>query len=267
MPQTLRDIQNLLAEHNLHPKKRFGQNFLHDHHHLARILEAAEVSPGDLVVEVGPGTGTLSELLLEVGANLVAVEVDRDLEPILRQRLGENFRGLIFDDVLAGKHALSPKLLDAVRDQPFKLIANLPYQVASPLLVNLITQTAMTAAVVMVQREVAQRIMAGPGCKDYGPLSVMVQATCSVRRVGVLSPHCFWPAPKIESAVIRLDRLNQPHSRDLSALSQLLHTLFSKRRKQLGAILGRDRAWPAGIDPSSRPEQLTVTQLCALAGD
>ncbi|MCC6679520.1 MAG: ribosomal RNA small subunit methyltransferase A [Phycisphaeraceae bacterium] len=261
--QTLRDIQNLLAAHGLRPKKRFGQNFLHDHHHLARILEAAEVSQGDLVVEVGPGTGTLSELLLQAGAKLIAVEVDRDLEPILWQRLGDAAK-LIFDDVLAGKHALSPMLLEAVGDRPFKLIANLPYQVASPLLVNLLLQTWMTAAVVMVQREVAERIMATPGGKDYGPLSVMVQATCNVRRVGVLTPTCFWPAPKIESAVIRLDRLDQPYSRDLRALSQLLHTLFSKRRKQLGAILGRDRAWPAGIDPSNRPEQLTVEQLCLL---
>lgn len=265
MPQTLSDIKALLAAYGLHPKKKFGQNFLHDHNHLLRIVEAADVQPGERIVEVGPGTGTLSETLLDAGAQLVVVEVDTDLQPILEARLGDRVT-FIFDDVLAGKHALNPALLDAVRDEPFKLVANLPYQVASPLLVNLLVQTpAMSRAVVMVQREVAQRIMAPPGNKDYGPLSVMVQATCLVRRVGVLSPTCFWPAPQVESAVICLDR-RPGVAVDLKKLSQLLHTLFSKRRKQLGAILGRDAALPPGVTPQQRPEELSVEQLVALAG-
>jgi len=264
MPQTLNDIKALLATYGLHPKKKFGQNFLHDHHHLARIVAAADIRPGERVVEVGPGTGTLSEQLLDAGARLIVVEVDTDLEPILRAQLGDRAR-FIFDDVLAGKHALNPALLGAVGGEPFKLVANLPYQVASPLLVNLLIQTpAMSRAVVMVQREVADRLTAAPGSRDYGPISVMVQAACDVRRVAVLGPGCFWPPPQVDSAVVRLDRRADVPV-DLSDLSRLLHTLFSKRRKQLGTILGRSTPLPPGISPDQRPEELTVEQLITLA--
>lgn len=268
MPQTLSEIKALLAAHGLHPKKRFGQNFLHDANQLRKILAAAEVSPGDLVLEVGPGTGTLSETVLEAGARLIAVEIDRDLGAILAQRLAVygDRATLIVDDVLAGKRELNPRVSERLREEPFKLIANLPYNVASPLVVNLVSDyPRMTHAIVMVQREVADRFRAPPGGKDYGPLSVMVQAMCEVEVVATLPPSCFWPQPQVDSAVVKLTRRATPLTDDPHRLGELLHTLFSKRRKQLGSILGRNTPLPPGIDPGARPESLTVEQLVALA--
>ncbi len=179
MAQTLTDIKTLLASHGLHPKKRFGQNFLHDGNHMRRIMDAANMQAGELILEVGPGTGALSERLLEAGAHVLAVEIDPDMEPILRDRLsqfGERFQ-LHIGDVLASKHTLNPQVVELINDRPFKLIANLPYNIASPLLVNLaIDHLHMSTAIIMIQREVADRIIAKPGGKDYGPLSVILQA-------------------------------------------------------------------------------------------
>lgn len=279
MAQTLTDIKTLLASHGLHPKKRFGQNFLHDGNHMRRIMEAADVQPGELILEVGPGTGALSERLLEAGARVLAVEIDQDMQPILLDRLApfaDRFQ-LHIGDILESKHTLNPdvvKLLNAFPDTPhptpqtrrFKLIANLPYNIASPLLVNLaVDHPGMTTAVIMIQREVADRITAKPGGKDYGPLSVILQAVCEVDIIGTLSPACFWPAPKVASAVVRLVRRASPMTDDPAALSRCLQTLFQKRRKQLGAILGRGKPLPDGINPGARPESLSVEQFVQLA--
>jgi 16S rRNA (adenine1518-N6/adenine1519-N6)-dimethyltransferase len=289
MAQTLNDIKRLLAEHGLHPKKKFGQNFLHDGNHMAKIMDAAALSPGDVVLEVGPGTGALTERLADAGARLVAVEIDRDMEPILRGRLGDRIT-LHLGDALDGKHAINPEVVALLASvgqasclsdgpqplesmtgrmpvPPFKLIANLPYHIASPLLANLaLDYPAMTHAVVMIQKEVADRLTAPPGTKAYGPLGILLQAVFEIRRVGVLKPGCFYPPPSIDSAVVALHRRAAPLCDDPHAFSALLHTLFSKRRKQLGAILGRDAELPAGVEPTMRPEVLSLAQLCELAG-
>ena len=270
MVQTLTEIKSLLAAHGLHPKKRFGQNFLHDGNHMRKILDAAELQPGDLVLEVGPGTGALTERLLEAGANVVAVEIDTDLEPILHQRLtqgpfGPNFT-LHLGDALDGKHAINPHVLQLLADRPFKLIANLPYNVASPLMVNLaLDHPAMTGAVVMVQKEVADRLAAGVGeGKAYGPLGIIIQAIFQVTRVGVLSPGCFHPPPGVASAVVSLKRLDQPICDDPARFAAFVHELFGRRRKQIGAILGRDTTLPDWLDPNARPESLSVEQIAEL---
>ncbi|MEM9110595.1 MAG: rRNA adenine dimethyltransferase family protein [Planctomycetota bacterium] len=320
MAQTLSEIKQLLADHGLRPKKKFGQNFLHDGNHMARIMEAAQLRPGDVVLEVGPGTGALTERLVESGARVVAVEIDREMRPILQARLGDQIT-LYIGDALDGKHAINREVLRLLntplpmgegqgvrgeakpRDsadqstqndrsspdpspQPspvgrggqssshktqapgptFKLIANLPYNIASPLLGNLaIDHINMTAAVVMIQKEVADRLLARPGTKAYGPLGVLIQALFAVERVGVLKPGCFYPPPSIDSAVVAMRRRNEPLCEDARALGALLHTLFSKRRKQLGSILGRGALLPEFVEPTMRPEQLTVEQLCVLA--
>jgi len=325
--QTLSEIKSLLAAYGLHPRHRFGQNFLHDASKMERIIAAAELTPGDLVLEVGPGTGALSVRLLAAGVRLVAVEIDRDLEAILRSQLGPVQGGadkadsealsvetagdqptltssadsacqchpsaaatLIIDDVLDGKHAINPRVYEALRamagsDNPsFKLVANLPYNVASPLIANLLlapygpqrseirdqrseisVHPSLSLAVILIQREVADRLLAPPGGKDYGPLGILVQAMCEVERIATLPPGCFWPSPKVDSAVVRLRVRSTPLTRDPHGLSNLLHRLFSKRRKQIGTILGRDAVLPAGVDAQQRPEQLSVEQLVAMA--
>lgn len=286
MAQTLSDIKTSLAAFGLRPKSRFGQNFLHDANQMARVVGSAGIRAGDLVLEVGAGTGALSERLLDAGVRLVTIEVDRDLEPILCQRLeryGEQVT-VVIGDVLAGKHAIDRRVAQAVESaavqtgpsgsvtaagDTFKLIANLPYNVASPLLANLLTQKVgrlvMAEAVVMVQREVADRLCASPGNKDYGALGVLVQAIATVGRVAIVRPSCFWPTPKVDSAIIHLRRYDQPLTDHPGVLAQTLQRLFGQRRKQLGTILGRRRPMPEGIDPRDRPEQLTVRQLVTLS--
>ena len=285
MNQTLSEIKAALEAWGLRPKHRLGQNFLHDANQMSRIIQAARLNTGDLVLEVGPGTGALSQQLLNIGARLVAVELDRDLEPILRDHLSGHDKQttLIIADVLAGKHTINPDVVAALHAQSaqknepqpdthtnFKLIANLPYNVASPLLANLTMghtyRLCMTDAVVMIQREVANRLTAAPGNKDYGALGVLIQAVYNVERIGVVGPNCFWPRPKVESAIVRLTRRDQPLTDNLQQLSTLTHRLFTHRRKQLGAILGRQTVLPDGIDPKTRPEQLSVEQLVTLAG-
>lgn len=267
MAQTLGQIKLLLGSFGLRPKKRFGQNFLHDDNKMQAILQASELQPGQLVLEVGAGTGALTSRLLEAEAKVVAVEVDRDLWPILDQQFaGAVNLTLIRGDVLQGKHHLNPEVVSAVGDQPFKLIANLPYNVASPLMINLVCQfPQMSHAVVMVQKEVGDRLSAKPGGKDYGPLGIIVQATCGVSEVCTLSPSCFWPQPSVHSSVILLTRRPEPVTRNMDQFVDLVHLLFGRRRKQLGSILGRQQALPEGVSPEMRPERLTVEQLADLA--
>ncbi len=290
MAQTLTEIKALLAAHGLRPKHRFGQNFLHDGNHMRRILDAAGLSAGDVVLEVGPGTGALTERLLESGARVLAVEIDADLEPLVRERVAAACPGtpfeLIVGDVLAGKHELNPEVSGWLQrasaspdqEQPgdFKLIANLPYNVASPLLVNLAlldnktgatgAPASMSHAVVMLQKEVAGRITAPPGGKDYGPLGIVLQALYHAETAATLSPHCFWPEPKVASAVVALRRRETRLTTDAAAFSGFVHRLFAARRKQLRSILGANTPWPEGVDPTQRPETLSVEQIAALAG-
>jgi 16S rRNA (adenine1518-N6/adenine1519-N6)-dimethyltransferase len=286
MIQTLSEIRASLAARGIRPKHRYGQNFLHDGNQMARIVAAARIVPDELVLEVGAGTGGLTERLLDAGARVVAVEIDRRLEPILQERLGD--RGdrvrLVIADVLASKHQINPQVIEAIQQAgrcqartsdgsprspvEFKLIANLPYNVGSPLLANLAIEDRvirMTLAVVLLQREVAQRLTAPPGTKQYGPLGVLIQAMYEVQCIGTVSPSCFWPRPQVESAIVRLRRRAVPATDDPTALAETLQRLFSTRRKQVGTILGRDHHLPQGIDPSVRPEDLTVEQIVTLS--
>ena len=270
--QSLTEIKALLASRGLRPRHALGQNFLHDGNHLRAIVEAAGVGPGDRVLEVGPGTGTLTGALLDAGTRVVACELDAGLAGLVRERFGsrEDFE-LIEGDCLDGKHGLNPEMMDRLRGEagafpPFKLVANLPYQAASPLLANLagLPGRPMTAAVVMLQKEVADRLTAGPGSKAYGALGVLLQAGHAVDRVAVLPASCFWPQPKVQSAVARLVRLDEPLVDDLPAFGRFLHTLFAKRRKQLGAVLGRGFPFPEGVDPNGRAEDLPPEALAGL---
>lgn len=253
----------MLAARGVRPSHRLGQNFLHDHNQLAKILAAADVKPNDLVLEVGPGTGTLTEALLERGADVIASEIDPTMASIVREQVGDAVL-LIEGDCLSRDRTLAPALLEAIDERPFKLVANLPYQAATPLMIDLLVRRPYcTAQVALMQREVVDRLLAKEGSRVYGPISVLTNLFADARRVAVVPPGCFWPQPKVTSAVIHLQRDSTAPRVDREAFADFLGDLFRTRRKQLGTILGRDHV-PADVDPTLRPEALSPAQLLTL---
>lgn len=267
MSQSKQQILALLAEAQVHPRHRFGQHFMIDQNLVRAVAAAGQPSPGDLVLEVGPGTGTLTEELLASGADVLAVEIDRDMAALLRTRLGDrpNF-SLMQADALSSKHALDARLFTRIRHaldagRAVKLIANLPYNLASPLIVELLRAGLPTLAFT-VQREVAQRLRAAPGTEDYGALSVVVRLLGRVRILRTLPPQAFWPAPAVESALVRIDRDDRLGT-SAERFSRFVAGLFSSRRKTLRKGLelmghnGDELLSAAGIDGRLRPEQLT----------
>lgn len=272
MAQTKQEIQSILADAGSEPRHRFGQNFMIDQNLVRLVAEAGEVAAGDLVVEVGPGTGTLTEELLGRGAEVVAVEIDRDLAAALRRRLGDrpNFR-LIEGDALAGKHELNEELLatlQAAVGRPRKLVANLPYNVASPLVIELLI-AGVDLLAFTVQKEVADRLRAAAGADAYGGLTVMAQMLGRVEVLRTLPPQAFWPAPKIESSLVRLRREDRLGA-SAGTFGRFVQQLFSARRKTLRKALSQ-AGYPAdsliagqGLDPQARPETLSPQVLHSL---
>lgn len=270
--QTLAEIRSLLESHGLAPKKSLGQNFLIDHNLISNLVRESGVASGDLVLEIGPGTGTLTEELLARGARVLACELDDGLVGLLRHRFAEELADgrlqLIHGDGLERKSALNTEIGSVLEGRPFRLIANLPYGASSPLMVLLARDRNCLGQFVTVQREVAERVRAAPGTRDYSELSVLVQACAVPEKVATLPGQCFWPRPKVVSEMIAIrprPHAERPTDEEYDALARLCRRLFTQRRKQIGAILGRDRAYPEGIDPDSRPEQLGVSQLLRLA--
>jgi 16S rRNA (adenine1518-N6/adenine1519-N6)-dimethyltransferase len=274
MSQTKHEIESLLAGIGAQPRHRFGQNFMIDRNIVRLVADAGEIAAGDLVIEVGPGTGTLTEELLERGARVLAVEIDRDLAALLRQRLADrtNFQ-LIEADALANKHAVHPELADQIRaariaGTPVRLVANLPYNIASPLVIELLL-AGVSLLAFTVQKEVALRLRAGAGDDAYGPLSVMAQMLADVEILRTLPRQIFWPAPTIDSALVRLrraDRLGE-HA---AGFGKFLHAVFSYRRKTLkkaiseagfepDQILGR-----SGLDGKRRAEEFAPADFMTL---
>lgn len=270
--QTLTEIRGMLDARGIRPRHRFGQNFLHDHNQIRRLLARSGVQRGDCVLEVGPGTGALTEALVEVGAHVVACEIDRDMAEIVTDRVVSRSSGgvsLVVGDCLDGKHELSKVLMAEIatrfNGRSFRLIANLPYQAATPLMILLLTtRSDCIGQYVTIQREVGERLTAAPRTGAYGPLSILSTLLAKVEVFAELAPSCFWPAPEVTSVMIAIERLPTPVSFDARALSAFMQVLFTKRRKQLGAILGRDGAWPVGIEPTMRPEELAPPQVLEL---
>ena len=275
MPQSKHEIQSLLASANTQPRHRFGQNFMIDQNLVRVIAGAATLTagpPADLVIEVGPGTGTLTDELLSRGVDVVAVEIDRDLARLLRQRLENEPRfQLIEGDALSSKHALNEQLVEtinAARGRPIKLVANLPYNIASPLIIELLI-FGIDMLVFTVQKEVADRLRAAPGSDAYGPLSVMAQLLARVEVLRTLPPQAFWPPPKIDSALVRMTR-DDKSGGNAAAFGRFVQKVFSFRRKTLRKALAQaghdaDAAIAATrLDPQARPEVLSVPQLQAL---
>lgn len=277
--QTLAEIKSLLESRGLRPKRSLGQNFLIDHNLIKKLVDACEVDAGDLVLEVGPGTGTMTEELLDRGAAVVACELDDALADLNRERHAVRPPGtftLIHADCLSGKFALNPMIVDTLNGRPFKLVANLPYGAATPLLSTLLVDYPQCSLLgVTVQREVADRVLARPSTKDFGPLSVIAQAFCRVSRIATAGPQCFWPPPDVTSSMILLERLTpeQALSREPRQLSRACRLLFAQRRKQLGGVLGTRLDWERikhvealkSISPTQRAEELPVAAIVALA--
>ena len=272
MPQTLTEIREELAARGIRPKHKFGQNFLHDHNQLRKLLAAADVQPGELVLEVGPGTGTLTETLMDAGCEVVACELDRDMAEIVRGRNAHRMGAapgkvtLVEADCLDGKHALGAKALEALGGRPFVLVANLPYQAATPLMATLLERhPECRGQFVTIQREVGDRLMAKAGDDAYGPISVTMSLLADVEQVAVLPPGCFWPAPKVTSAMLAIrPRAGARPVDPWTSFSAFVMRVFGQRRKQLGAILGRDAVAAAGFDPVRRPETLSPQEWLEL---
>ena len=275
--QTKKDIQALLAGVATLPKKRFGQCFLIDLNLLAKVVDEAELSGVETVLEVGPGTGSLTEELLARARQMVAVEVDTDLAGILRTRFeGRERLTLIEGDVLAGKHAISPTVLEAVEPKAC-LVANLPYNIATPLVAECLIESwrsllsdgvRFERLTFTVQEELAQRLVASEG-RDYGPVSVLV-ALLGQAKLGTFIPaSAFWPAPKVASRVVRIDFDPVAAERigDIMLLRRVLDMAFSQRRKRI-LTTAKARGAPvdpkqfavaldqAGINPDTRPDHV-----------
>ena len=249
----------MLDEYGLSPLHRLGQNFLHDHNILNKLIDASGVQEGDLVVEIGPGTGALTVALLERGCRVIACELDKGLTALLRDRFGDSIE-LIHGDCLRKKH-LNSEIVDAIGDQQWRLVANLPYQIASPLIVDVLTNHhGCLGQCITIQYEVAQRLMAQVDSKDWGVLSILVQRLATVSLITKVPNTCFWPQPKIRSACVHV--LPKQHVQTIDNDFALFVTmLFASRRKQLGSILGRGLQFPQGVTAEMRPSTLTIEQL------
>lgn len=249
----------MLDAYGLSPLHKLGQNFLHDHNIIGKLVDASGVQEGDLVVEVGPGTGALTEALLERGCTVIACELDKGLTGLLQDRFGSKIT-LIHGDCLQKKE-LNSEVVDAIDGRNWKLVANLPYQIASPLMVTLLAEHhACLGQYVTIQYEVAQRLMAQVNSSDWGVLSILVQRLADVELITKVPNTCFWPQPKITSGCVRVvpKSVRPEHN---SAFAKFVTALFAKRRKQIGTIVGRDVSLPEGVEADMRPATLTIEQL------
>lgn len=285
--QTKQQIRRLLLSAGISPNKRLGQHFLIDLNLMRLLVDSANIESNDVVLEVGCGTGSLTEALAEKAGRVIAVELDRKLAEIAAERL-TNAKNVdvINADILQNKHTLNPKVTEAVAQTWEKvagrllLVANLPYNIASPMMLNLATGTTRVDEMyVTVQKEVADRMTAGPGSDDYGILSILLTATGDIRMIRVLKPTVFWPRPQVDSAMVSFVR-NKAKSgriRDMDLLGEIVHLFMSHRRKTIQSCckLAEGRLslvtdWPTilkrcGIDPAQRPETLCPEDYIALA--
>jgi 16S rRNA (adenine1518-N6/adenine1519-N6)-dimethyltransferase len=249
-------------------RKRFGQNFLVDQNVVQRIVRAIAPRERESVVEIGPGQGAITGLLLRACSRLNVIELDRDLIPLLQAKFTD-FPGLRIHSA----DALSFDFASLSESGPLRVVGNLPYNISTPLIFHLLSYQGLIADMhFMLQKEVVERMAAEPGTKDYGRLSIMCQYHCDVEFLFEVGPQCFRPAPKVDSAIVRLVPYAQPKviARNPKLLDNLVKTAFQQRRKTLRNAL---KPWfpqanefaNLGVDPQQRPENLTVQDYVKLA--
>ena len=260
-------------------QKRFGQNFLIDAHVLEKIVSAAGITKDDCVLEIGPGIGTMTQYLAESAGQVIAVEIDTNLLPILADTLKDysNVK-VINQDIL--KVDINELVKEYNNGRPIKVVANLPYYITTPIIMGLFeSNVPIDNITVMVQKEVADRMQVGPGSKDYGALSLAVQYYASPYIVANVPPNCFIPRPNVGSAVIRLTRYQEPpvQVKDPKLMFKLIRASFNQRRKTLQNGLNnspeisfsKEEITKAieslGVSPSVRGEALSLEQFAQLA--
>ncbi|HJF17851.1 MAG TPA: 16S rRNA (adenine(1518)-N(6)/adenine(1519)-N(6))-dimethyltransferase RsmA [Aeriscardovia aeriphila] len=276
------DIHQLAAQAGIQPTKKLGQNFMCDPQTIRRIVTIADVQPGDQVVEVGPGLGSLTLGLLGAGAHVTTVEIDPKLNAQLPQTV-ERFQPqnadnltTVLSDALAIETADQLPGIDP--DKPFALVSNLPYNVATPILLTLLARFSnLSSACVLVQSEVADRLSAGPGSKIYGVPSVKLRWYGEAKNAGKVARSVFWPVPNVDSSLVSFTRWPQGSPQALRAQDYqlqertfaLIEAAFLQRRKTLRAALrdqlSAEQIQAAGIEPMLRGEKLTLEQFAALA--
>lgn len=269
----------ILQKYNFRMQKKYGQNFLIDSGVLNRIVDAAEITGEDCVLEIGPGIGTMTQYLAERAGEVVAVEIDKNLIPILKDTLsGYDNVTLINEDIL--KVDINKIVEEKNGGRPVKVVANLPYYITTPIIMGLFeSHVPLENITVMVQKEVADRMQVGPGTKDYGALSLAVQYYAKPEIVANVPPNCFIPRPNVGSAVIRLTRHAEPpvHVTDEARLFALIRAAFNQRRKTLvnalsnapGLGITKEQAAEAlerlALSATIRGEALTLEQFALLA--
>jgi len=266
MTHSRSEIRELLASHGLEPRRAFGQNFVADPNTVRRIARLSEVGPGDSVVEIGPGLGSLTLALSDTGAHVKAVEVDRDIVPVLREVVAGKDVEVIEADAAEVDWSV---LLAGVPE--WTLVANLPYNVATPLVLDLLRGVpAITSMLVMVQREAGERLAARPGDSAIGIPSMVVAYHASAKVVGRVPATVFHPKPKVESVLVKLDRHKTPPvDVPWDLISPLVRTAYGQRRKMLrkslAGVVAPDRFEQAGVAPTARPETLSLLDWSRLA--
>jgi 16S rRNA (adenine1518-N6/adenine1519-N6)-dimethyltransferase len=268
-----RQVRDLLAAHGLSPSRALGQNFVADPNTVRRIARLAAVGPGDHVIEIGPGLGSLTLALVETGASVTAVELDRHLLPALRSVVEPHGVRVVHGDAMTldWDEVLGASSAGAASGARWALVANLPYNVATPLVLDLLERVpTIDRMLVMVQREVGERLAARPGDKAYGIPSVKVAYRAEAEVVGRVPPTVFIPPPRVESALVRLTRLSEPRvDADPAVMFRLVDAGFGQRRKMLRRSLaglvdadGFDRAC---VRPDARAEELDLAAWARLA--
>jgi 16S rRNA (adenine1518-N6/adenine1519-N6)-dimethyltransferase len=285
--QTKQQIQQLLASAGISPNKRLGQHFLIDLNLMRLLVGSAQIGSNDIVLEVGCGTGSLTEVLSEKAGKVIAVELDRLLAAITKGQLAKAKNVEVIDtDILETKNTLSRTVTNALElarkeyGGRLLLVANLPYNAASSVIVNLITgPTVADGMYVTVQKQVADRMTASPGGGDYGTLSIFLSATGDVGMIRVLKPTVFWPQPQVDSAMVSFARREDKVSRieNMALFSEVINLFVGHRRKMLKSctkfVRGRlmeisdwqDIFEQSSIDPHNRPEQLSPENYIAIA--